>query len=110
MNVAALIPAFNEAGSIAEVVAGVRKAVSHVIVVDDGSTDGTAERARAAGAEVIEHAVNRGKGEAVRTGIGLYALNCALVVLLFWRLHMRLAQVAHELNKTRPAGDQQQAP
>lgn len=48
--------------------------------------------------------------EAVRTGIGLYALNCALVVLLFWRLHMRLAQAAHELNKTRPADDQQQAP
>ena len=69
MNAAALIPAFNEAGSIAEVVAGLRGAVSQVIVVDDGSTDGTAERARAAGAEVLEHAVNCGKGVAVRTGL-----------------------------------------
>jgi K+-sensing histidine kinase KdpD len=44
--------------------------------------------------------------EAVRTGIGLYALNCALVVLLFWRIHMRLAQAVHELKKTNPAGEQ----
>jgi glycosyltransferase involved in cell wall biosynthesis len=65
----ALIPAFNEARWIAEVVAGLRGAVSHILVVDDGSTDGTAERARAAGAEVLEHGVNRGKGEAIRTGL-----------------------------------------
>jgi len=44
--------------------------------------------------------------EAVRTGIGLYAMNCALVVLLFWRLHMRVAQTTHELNKAGPAGEQ----
>ena len=55
MRAVALIPAFNEAGSIAQVVHGVRGAVAHVIVVDDGSTDGTAERARAAGAEVMAH-------------------------------------------------------
>ncbi len=66
---AAVIPAFDEAGSIAQVVAGVRGAVDHVIVVDDGSSDQTAERARAAGAEVIVHGVNRGKGNAVRSGL-----------------------------------------
>lgn len=71
MNVraAALIPAFNEAQSIAQVVEGVSGSVAHVIVVDDGSTDGTAERARAAGAEVVTHGTNRGKGHALRTGI-----------------------------------------
>ena len=71
MNVraVALIPAFNEATSIASVVEGVKASVARVIVIDDGSTDGTAERARAAGAEVVAHPENRGKGHAVRTGI-----------------------------------------
>ncbi|HEX5109616.1 MAG TPA: glycosyltransferase family 2 protein [Vicinamibacterales bacterium] len=65
----ALIPAFNEATGIARVVEGVRTAVQHVIVVDDGSTDGTAERAISAGAEVVRHDLNGGKGHAIRTGI-----------------------------------------
>src|SRR5256885_7651823 len=69
MRVAAIIPAYNEARSIAAVVDGVRGVVERVIVVDDGSSDGTAERARAAGADVIAHGVNRGKGTAVRTGL-----------------------------------------
>ena len=69
MRVAAVIPAFNEARSIGDVVTGVRGAVDRVVVVDDGSSDGTAERARAAGAEVMVHAANRGKGTAVRTGL-----------------------------------------
>jgi glycosyltransferase involved in cell wall biosynthesis len=69
MRAAAVIPAFNEARSIADVVDGVRASVDRVIVVDDGSTDGTAERARAAGADVVVHDANRGKGHAVRTGL-----------------------------------------
>jgi len=69
MRAAAVIPAFNEARSIADVVDGVRASVDRVIVVDDGSTDGTAERARAAGADVVVHEGNRGKGRAVRTGL-----------------------------------------
>jgi glycosyltransferase involved in cell wall biosynthesis len=69
MRTAALIPAFNEARTIAMVVDGVRAAVDRVIVVDDGSRDGTADRAREAGAEVVVHAVNLGKGHAVRTGL-----------------------------------------
>ncbi len=69
IRAAAVVPAFNEATSIATVVEGVRGAVARVIVVDDGSTDGTAEVAVAAGADLITHAVNRGKGHAVRTGL-----------------------------------------
>ena len=69
MRVAALIPAFNEAATIAQVVAGVRPHVAHVLVVDDGSGDGTAAQARRAGAAVVSHPENRGKGHAVRTGL-----------------------------------------
>jgi glycosyltransferase involved in cell wall biosynthesis len=69
LRAAAVIPAFNEAGSITAVIDGVRPFVDRVIVVDDGSRDATAERARAAGADVIAHETNRGKGHAVRAGL-----------------------------------------
>lgn len=69
MDAAALVPAYNEAGTIADVVRGVLPFVSQVLVVDDGSTDGTADAARAAGAEVVAHPSNLGKGHAVRTGL-----------------------------------------
>lgn len=65
----ALIPAFNEAGTIAEVITGLRGVVEHVLVVDDGSTDGTGAIAEREGAEVLAHPVNRGKGHAIRSGI-----------------------------------------
>jgi K+-sensing histidine kinase KdpD len=45
--------------------------------------------------------------EAERMAIGLYALNCVLVVLFFWRLHMRLAQAADELGKARAGTEKQ---
>jgi glycosyltransferase involved in cell wall biosynthesis len=69
VRTAAIIPAFNEERSIARVIEGIRPSVARVIVVDDGSTDETGERARAAGAEVVTHEVNAGKGHAVRTGL-----------------------------------------
>jgi glycosyltransferase involved in cell wall biosynthesis len=67
--VIALVPALNEAATIAQVVTGLRAHVDAVLVVDDGSSDGTAEKARAAGAAVITHARQSGKGQAVRTGL-----------------------------------------
>lgn len=70
--VAAIVPAYNEEETIADVVRIL--VASHVfqdvIVVSDGSTDRTAERARSAGASlVIEHPTNRGKGTAMRSGV-----------------------------------------
>jgi glycosyltransferase involved in cell wall biosynthesis len=65
--IVALIPAHDEAPRITAVVAAARELL-RVIVVDDGSTDATAERARDAGAEVIEQRPNQGKGMALRTG------------------------------------------
>ena len=69
MRVAAVIPAWNESGRVGTVVAGVRPLVDEVIVVDDGSNDGTAREAAEAGAVVLRHERNRGKGWAVRTGL-----------------------------------------
>ena len=69
MKVIAVVPAFNEVGTIAEVVRGAAAHVSAVLVVDDGSTDGTPEAARAAGAEVLSLTGNQGKGSAVRAGL-----------------------------------------
>ena len=64
----ALIPCLNEAGAIGAVVAAVKSFVPHVLVVDDGSTDGTGDVARAAGATVLHHPQALGKGAALRTG------------------------------------------
>lgn len=83
MRIAAVIPAYNEGQTIAKVVAGIRHVVDRVIVVDDGSSDDTADRARAAAAEVIAHATNAGKGAAVRTGLArVFEDNFTHVLLL----------------------------
>jgi glycosyltransferase involved in cell wall biosynthesis len=67
--IAAVIPAYNEEKHIGDVARRTRQQLDHVLVVDDGSTDKTAEHARAAGAEVIVHPQNRGKGESIKTGL-----------------------------------------
>ncbi len=66
----AILPALNAARFLTEVIGEIRALHPdlRILVVDDGSTDGTAETAEAAGAEVIIHEVNQGKGEALKTG------------------------------------------
>ena len=64
----AIVPAFNEEKTIGGVVASLHPFVDKIIVVNDGSGDATAERAAAAGAEVLTHLLNRGQGAALETG------------------------------------------
>ena len=80
--IVALIPAYREAPRVAAVVTG---ALVHlpVVVVDDGSDDGTADVAEAAGATVIRQVPNQGKGAALRAGFRhVLALGCEAVVTL----------------------------
>ena len=66
-NICVVIPAFREAGRIGAVVRAVRAQGLAVVVVDDGSPDATGAEAAAAGATVLRHATNRGKGAALHT-------------------------------------------
>jgi glycosyltransferase involved in cell wall biosynthesis len=69
LKTAAIIPAYREEQHISDVVRRTRQQLDHVVVIDDGSSDNTARCARQAGAEVIVHGQNRGKGEAIKTGL-----------------------------------------
>lgn len=69
-----VIPAYNEATVIADVVADVRSVFDQVVCVDDGSRDDTAAIALRAGAHVVRHPVNLGQGAAIQTGVE-YARN-----------------------------------
>lgn len=64
-----IVPAFNEASVIGGVVADLRAVFDHVVCVDDGSRDDTAEVALRAGAHVVSHPVNLGQGAAIQTGV-----------------------------------------
>jgi len=69
--VVAVIPAFDSEATVGEVVRGVLRHLDRVVVVDDGSADATAQVASRAGAEVERLPENRGKGFALRRGIGI---------------------------------------
>ncbi|TLZ82314.1 MAG: glycosyltransferase family 2 protein, partial [Methanobacteriota archaeon] len=67
LSVLAAIPAFNEGPTIGSVVLRAKQYAEEVVVIDDGSKDDTAEIAALAGAHVLQHARNLGKGTAIRT-------------------------------------------
>jgi glycosyltransferase involved in cell wall biosynthesis len=81
-RVIALIPAYNEVARVGEVVAQVRPQVDEVIVVDDGSDDGTAAAAEKSGARVLRHEQNRGKGGAIATALDYFGRSDAEFAIL----------------------------
>ncbi|MBV9456005.1 MAG: glycosyltransferase family 2 protein [Bradyrhizobium sp.] len=78
-----VIAAYNEARAIALVLAGLAGLPYRLLVVDDGSTDGTADVAGRAGVEVLRHPINLGQGAALQTGIDYALLRGASHVVTF---------------------------
>ncbi len=68
-NISVVIPAYNAGASIGDVVVQTRQVAASVLVVDDGSVDCTSSSASEAGAQVLRHQSNRGKGAALQTGM-----------------------------------------
>lgn len=78
-----VVPSYNEAEVIGDVLDELRRTAATIVVVDDCSTDATATIARAAGATVLRHPVNRGQGAALQTGIRYALLGGAEIVVTF---------------------------
>ena len=78
-----ILGAYNEASVIAAVVADLRRAAYRVVVVDDGSSDATADVAAKAGAFVIEHPINLGQGAALQTGLDFALRAGAKIIVTF---------------------------
>lgn len=82
MNTLAIIPAYDEEVAIGSVILKAKAHVDEVLVVDDGSTDRTAAIAEAAGATVVRHETNRGKGVAIRTALDYARMNAYRAAVL----------------------------
>ena len=103
-NVAALIPAYYEEARIQAVARRALDQLDHVLVLDDGSADQTAAEARKAGAEVIRHEQNQGKGAAIKTGLRELAARGFRYVLVLdgdgQHLHEEIPRFIAEANRT----------
>jgi glycosyltransferase involved in cell wall biosynthesis len=82
MKLIALIPAYNEAERIGDVVRLAGRHVDEVVVVDDGSVDDTAAVAERAGATILRHQENRGKGAAIATALDYFGRSAAETAVL----------------------------
>jgi glycosyltransferase involved in cell wall biosynthesis len=78
-----VVPAYNEARVIAEVIAGLKPDAHRIVVVDDGSSDSTAEMAAECGAAVLRHPINLGQGAALQTGIEFALARGAELIVTF---------------------------
>lgn len=78
-----VVAAYREAAVVGDVVRELRRWLPRVIVVDDGSPDDTAAEARAAGAQVLRHAINLGQGAALQTGISAALRQAAEIIVTF---------------------------
>src|SRR5450759_1881235 len=99
MRIAAVIPAFNEEHNIAAVVEGVRPFVTATVVVDHGSADNTTGAAEAAGAIVLRHEFNVGKGAALKTGFR-YLMDSGYdgtITIAVSYTHLRAHETRHDL-------------
>jgi glycosyltransferase involved in cell wall biosynthesis len=104
MELLALIPCFNEERTIAEVVRGCLRHADAALVVDDGSRDATADRAREAGAVVIRQVPNRGKGVALNAGYDYAARNgYDAVVTLDGDMQHDTAEIPKFIEAAKPA-------
>jgi len=83
MKKVCVIPAYNEAEHITEVISRVRPFVDEIVVVDDCSSDATAQLAQTAGATVLKHPINRGQGAALQTGNDYALLKNADIIIHF---------------------------
>jgi glycosyltransferase involved in cell wall biosynthesis len=79
-----IVPAYNEEQNIGRVIGGLfEKGIKNIVVVDDGSTDDTAQVARQNGATVLSHEINRGQGASLQTGNEFALRNNASLVVHF---------------------------
>ena len=93
-NVTAVLSAYNEEGSIGSIILLTRLYADRVIVVDDASSDRTADIAKKAGAEVIIHEINRGKAESLETGFKAAAhLGADIIVTMDSKGHHNPADI-----------------